>query len=452
MSAHRASYRHLHKRQDEPAAPTGNGVDGATTIDTAAALDAATLAIDSNAAPGLTTSAPPLVTSGVPVITTSKAAPTPEESQGPDLSTQGAVTSAGKNSIPMSTVVGACLGALAGCIIIILVGLFVYRRTAPKRRARQPKSMVAAYRNNQGDVARRRSRLENWDKLGEGDDKWEPKFATPQVTPTTAEIGPMEKLTMFKSPSIRTAYTRRSEEHPTFDLSPHPFAAYHPGLAQDMATGKGDSPNEPVATTRQFLGRVDVGPTISWDSQGTFFSASSVPASGLASTPHVTSSEPHVWQSAEVVEFEDVDDAHSNNPFNHDLERAQGTNNNNPFFSAQASSPISKPRSPAVPEIIPPTTTVDKGKARDLTGSSADPFGDENRLAAPPADAASMSGASATSNDHALQSLLAALDLPEEERLRVTSMQPSLLSNASAYTEEDVTKAFPLPPGPYEKP
>ena len=91
---------------------------------------------------------------------------------------------------------------------------------------------------------------------------------------------------------------------------------------------------------------------------------------------------------------------------------------------------------------------------------SEDPFDDINEPMPPPkfihhlATSSSSSTDSKESKEKALQSLIAALDISEDEarsRLRIASMQPSFISGISGFSsgspdEEDVTKEFPLPP------
>jgi len=277
-------------------------------------------------------------------------------------------------------------------------------------------------------------------------------------------VAPMEKLTMFKkSPSVRTAYTHKSEEPVAFDT--HPFAQYHPNLAQELASnGKTSNVDLPIA--RQFLGRVDAGPAISWDGEtvgnNSFISIRSGHEAGggmSIPTPPAMSSQLHRWESAEIIHYEDPD-RDAQNPSGSDSERRKSTNN--PFFSAQDTSPLktrsrsnsTRSRSNSTHRADVPSIKVDKGKERAVND---DPFSDGNLPSFPLPFAnthqASTSLSSIASNDRALQSLIAALDVSEaevQERLRVASMQPSFISTASAYTdggeEEDVTGSFPLPP------
>ncbi|TFK40287.1 hypothetical protein BDQ12DRAFT_490780 [Crucibulum laeve] len=468
MVAH-ALPRHLVKRQNDPVAAPSNvaGIDGEAAATAQASATGDSLRVDS-AAPTETRSAPPLAITSTPVITV--AAPStdtvttttpPAEESAPSSS------SASSKQISMSTVIGSCVGAFVGAVALILLGLWFYKRYSQslKKKAvriRHPATSMSGSRNAQNDEQRRRSRLEPWNKLDDGEDKWEGMYPETKEVDTLT-VAPMEKLTMFKkSPSVRTAYTHKSEEPPTFEGT-HPFAQYHPNLAKELASDD----SVPAAVPRPFLGRVDAGPEISWDGetvgQNSYLSIRTTRVSGGAMsptlnmaipTPPATASEPHRWESAEVVHYEEGQTAevfNSNNPF-HEMERRKSTNN--PFFNAQVYTPSrrnSQSRSRSNSVAKSPTA---KGKERAI---SMDPFSDDNiELPKPPAfvhHAPTGSASSASSNDRAIQSLIAALDVSEEEiqnRLRVASMQPSVISANSMYTdggdEEDVTREFPLPP------
>lgn len=311
---------------------------------------------------------------------------------------------------------------------------------------------------------RRRSRTEPWSKLEEGDDKWEGIYQTREHDHVDA-VSPMEKLTMFqKSPSVRTTYTHKSDEPVAFD--PHEFAQYHPNLAQDLASDKVTG----LPVPRPSLGRVDPDNPISWDDEtlgnGSLTSVISLrsnrmeggamsPSLNMAiPTPAATSSEPHRWQSAEVVDLggQSADFFGSDDPFGESTPKRKSAPEN-PFFKAQEASIRSSTRtlhSATAHTMSKPS----KGKGRSANDN---PFSDDHGLSFPRPfvqhHAANDSLGSVSSTDRALQNLIAALEIPEEEvqeRLRVASMQPSVVSNASIYTsggeEEDVTQAFPLPP------
>ncbi|KAG6918635.1 hypothetical protein DXG01_012754 [Tephrocybe rancida] len=472
MAVHIA-HRHNVKRQSDPVVqPTAVGIDASVAITATEATPTNTgLAFDSSALPGAPQSAPNIGISKTPVITLSTPKETPTSSLTPTPST---ATSSSSSPIPISTVVGACVGALIGAIALIVLGIWFYRRYSRSlKQASRSRRAPGIARNANAEQGRRRSHLEPWNKLEEGDDKWEGMYQTKEVD----AVAPMEKLTMFKkSPSVRTAYTHKSADEPvTFDA--HPFAQYHPGLAQELASTE-KLTELPIA--RQFLGRVDTGPAISWDgetvrdsdySRGTM---SPVPNMAIP-TPPATSSQLHRWESAEVVHYEDPDHDSANvqNPFS--VERRKS--NSNPFFSAGGSDSAPRQRSnstrsragstrsrsnsaaTAKPDPMP---KVDKGKGRAIEpDDDIDPFADGKIPSFPRPFAShttSSSLSSVSSNDRALQSLIAALDVSAEEaqeRLRVASMQPSFISATSAYTsggeEEDVTGSFPLPPDPSQQ-
>ena len=356
------------------------------------------------------------------------------------------------------------MGALIGAVALILLGVWFYKRYSKSLKERsRPRGPFAHSRNARGDEARRRSRTEPWSKLGEGDDKWEGMYQTRELDHVDA-VAPMEKLTMFKkSPSVRTAYTHKSDEPLAFD--PNEFARYHPNLAEDLASDKVTG----IAVPRPSLGRVDPSNPISWDSEtlgdGSLASVASLRSNrfegGAMSplltmaipTPAATSSEPHRWQSAEVVDLA----GQSGDVFGDDDPFAESTQSrksaSKPFFKARESSIKSSTRT-LHGSMANIASKPRKGKERS---DNDNPFSDENGLSLSRPfvqhHATQDSLGSVSSTDRALQNLIAALEIPEEEvqeRLRVASLQPSFVSNTSTYTsggeEEDVTQAFPLPP------
>ena len=424
-------YQNFHKRQ-QPAQPSGT-----STVENDEPTGAS-LSLNPNATDVPDTPIPLAQTTPTITLTPSSSITTPDSTS--SVSSQTAVASSANSSISLGTVIGACVGALAGAILLILLGLWIYKRTAPKPRERTPISPLAANRNARGEHERTRSRMEFWDKLEDGQDMWD---QTKEVS--RQSVGPMENLNVFKkSPSMRTAVTEKYQA-PTFDLDPHPFAQYHPNLAKEMAS-------EPEPAVRSFLGRVDAGPALSWDSgnASSFLSLHSRISGAMSSegiaipTPNVTTSSEHRWESAEVLHYDgetaQVVDSHSNNPFDHAAERRKSFSN--PFFGAQSAS-LSRRSS-----LRSSIRSSIKGREQD---ASDDPFADDKIPDVPKLEhVTSVSTSSVSSNDRALQSLLAALDFPAGQ-LRITSMQPSVYSSTSMYTEDpeedDVTDAFPLPPG-----
>jgi hypothetical protein len=261
--------------------------------------------------------------------------------------------------------------------------------------------------------------------------------ATAESTPQAA--GSAEKLsTMFKkTPSLHSTEKGSSESHgaPYFAhalAQSAEFAKYHPHLAEELA--KTVTPMRPNMTRQNSNG------PISWDGEtihedDTFVSlrskrfdshltnaneALSPAMVRVVNTPIATSSEPHYWESAEVMHYDEVDNQEVQNPFS-DVPLETRKNAGNPFFNAQGQVDVLKPR-------------------------SSNPFTDSARVSRvtveEPLD-------SIYSADRALQSLIAALDVSPEEieqRLRIASMQSthaSIISTASDYAS---VVEFPLPP------
>jgi len=442
----------LYKRQLGVAAPTGAGISNAAlTVGTEAAT-ATSLAFDSSAGSGSNT-APVIAISFTPVVHTTPS-PSASDSNSATPSSSVAASSSTSSPIALSTVVGTCVGAFIGASALIFLGVWFYRRYSRslKQRYIKTRAPISNGRNARGDVQRRRSRLEPWTKLEDGD-KWEGSYQTKEVD----VVSPMEKLTMFKkrSPSVRTAFThvtQRSDDA-SFDFV-HAFSQY-PGLAKDLVSDeKGAFMPEP----RPFLGRVDANATTSWDAESatktSFLSAHTARMEGGAMsptlnmalpTPAAVKSEPHRWESAEVVHFSEGQSAEIVDPAGEESSSRRSAHN--PFFNAQEyghqrshskSSSRSRSRSNSV------SKQNHKGKDRERIVST-DPFSDPLPKPSFAYHHATTSSASSASNERAIQSLKAVLDVSEEEiqrRLRVASMQPSVISR---YDDDDVTEKFPIP-------
>ncbi|THV03203.1 hypothetical protein K435DRAFT_298532 [Dendrothele bispora CBS 962.96] len=433
-------HHHLARQVDNDPfdAPTIAGITTGTV--TAGTATGTAFLFDSSAVDGTGPIATPTLTFSSPQAT-STSSNAPVQSENSESSNSSA------NEIPIGTVIGACVGAFVGAVLFISIGFWIYKRSDVKHRRRSPSRS-----------ARRKS--DTWNKLDDDDDKWDGMNKTRQVSNTTTVAAgadtsaePMEKLTMFKksSPSIRTAYTTQThtDEAPANFNFDHPFAQYHPNLARELAS----THEAEQATVKPFVNRAEAVP--SWDGDASvnnsFLTLRTNRLSGTMSptldmaipTPPLTSSDSHRWESAEVINFEgqsaeivDPSDEASrdNNPFLHHTE-IRRKSANNPFFGAQ-----SENRRPS----------VSKGKGRDITPGSVttpplenkNPFSDDGETRT---HTAVNSLSSEASNDRAIQSLLAALEVTPEDA-RVTSMQPSVLSTNSMYTEEDVTAAFPIPP------
>jgi hypothetical protein len=273
--------------------------------------------------------------------------------------------------------------------------------------------------------------------------------------------GPMEKLgAMFhRSPSTnsgeKSCDTHGNRE--SIGTMQH-FAKYHPGLAEEMASKPVDAGfvvTKPPPV-RRFQGRAqaDSVPTISWDSETLGgdsllsvherLSGTMSPTGTMAkSTPPATASGSHRWESAEVGHI-DVDSfgmseaGDLRSPFADSAASTKSSLNRsviNPFFNAQEKSQK---------RTLPTNTT---------SAYEPNPFTDSNAAVTRPyldAPSETMSGVGSSSNNiQAMQSLIAALDMPPEEHLRVVSMQSSCYSRSSTIMSgDDVVSvtAFPYPP------
>ncbi|KDR76304.1 hypothetical protein GALMADRAFT_67550 [Galerina marginata CBS 339.88] len=446
---------HLAKRVDPLGPPSGvAGIDSSVVVvDTTAAAAATGLALDPSAA-GISISPPPLDFTNTGIQPTPTPTPTPDDSSSASP-TPTALAAASTKSISLTTVIGSCVGAFIGASALIVLGLWIYRRYSHslKKQARTRGPLILA-RNTQGDEQRRRSRLEPWNKLEDDDDKWEEMYQTKE-TKEVDQVAPMEKLTMFKkTPSVRTAYTHKSTDVGAFHF-PQSYAEFDPNLAQTLALGKSTMP-EP----QPFLAKVEVNTDLAWDTEatgdGSYLSVRSqssnpnLPRDMAIPTPPPTESFAHKWESAEVVHYSDAQSIETVTQFGQEDGESRRSIHN-PFFNAQDSKPRSRSNS---------VTKSPKAKGKERmrysnTTDVTDPFDDMNELMSMPKPsfvqhAATASSSSTESKERALQSLIAALDMSEDEvrdRLRIASMQPSIISAVSTGTfDEDVTKAFPLPP------
>ncbi|KAF8962783.1 hypothetical protein BDZ97DRAFT_1759135 [Flammula alnicola] len=444
---------HLPKRDDPLGVPTtvAGIINTATSVDPGAAASATGLAYDGSATAS-TQSPPPLAItdSNIPVITITNSPANPTDSSTESSAPTELAAAASTKPISMSTVVGSCIGAFIGASALIVLAIWFYRRYSQSLKKRANMRGPLMHRNINGDQQRRRSRLEPWNKLEDDDDKWEDMYQTKE-TKEVDQVAPMEKLTMFKkTPSVRTAYTHKSTDVSAFDF-PQSYAAFDPKLAETLSTGSSQMP-EP----RPFMGRVDGQTTHSWDSDTvaskSYLSVRSMPGGGAMSptlhmaipTPPPMFSQAHKWESAEVVHYSEAQSAETVDPLD-DGDQRKSTHN--PFFNARDDEPRIRSRSNSVAK-----SPSAKGKER--MRYSMDPFDDINEQMPRPQfihHTVSSSSSSVESKEKALQSLIAALDIPEEEvrdRLRIASMQPSVISQVSTVGgyDEDVTKEFPLPP------
>jgi len=437
---------HLKHKRQIPPTPTANGVNGAETVDPSNAASTG-LATDSNGSTAAVT-APALAPSNTVADLTSTS--TSVSSSAASSATSSAPKSSSSN-ISVGAAIGACVGAVGAVIVLVLVALYFYRRYTRdlKRQALAASEKRAVRAKGNNDRSRKRS-LENWNKMQEVGE-----VGKMQSKPVLSPTG-LEKMTMFqKSPTIQSPMSDKVTEENSPGPYDHPFARYHPTLAKTVS-------ESPPLSQRHLLGRSDPesAQSVSWDGEtagtDTFMSLRSTdiekPSGNTLSkaipTPPAVEHQLHRWESAEVLHFdanakveekERVKDRKDSGSVKSNQRKRSV---DNPFFGAQefSGNGSATPPSPA------PLSLKAQGKQRAI-----DPFTDD--AAAPPprlpfGHNPSQSDASYNS-DRAIQSLINVLDVSEDdiqERLRIASMQPSVLSTFSYQGEEDETSSFPHPP------
>ncbi|KAF4596723.1 hypothetical protein EYR40_007589 [Pleurotus pulmonarius] len=450
-------YRKPFKRQDPFGTPSLAGVvEGSTVAGAATDLPGDGLAVNSGSPAGPQRTGSPdfkVSTTNLPSTPTSSSSSLPTSSG--SASAESAVPSK-SSGISTTTVVGACVGAFAGAVFLICIGLWLYRRSTQALKARARAPLTSISRNARHDRTDSH-RGDPWNKLESGDeDKWagmqtsEVGHKNVEEKGTQESVGPMEKLTMFKtrSPSVRTAVTTKSNLDlplPIFDrMHAHPFNPY--GGPPSLPGSVGSKPH---------LGSVDTGGSISWSSEqdGAYFNLRSdnfdintaraiSPSAARPTPPATTTSSLHQWESAEVVTYSD--------PFDDDQGESRKSIHN-PFFSAQD---FDEAKSKAVAKAA---KGKEKAAARDDHLNSSTDSAPTTSSALAPKHAANDSQ---SDNERAILSIIAALEngspsLTPEPNGRVLSTLSTGTGysgidgySVSAYgqTEEDVTQAFPLPP------
>lgn len=345
--------------------------------------------------------------------------------------------------IPISTVLGVCIGAFVGAGLLICFSVWYYRRSLrrpPAQRARQQQSLAQSHGVNPATP---------WTRFDDGEDNWEGRNEMSQrrgPTDVTLPRGNPRPTSLFSSRKSQTTSDdhSRSEHHQAL-----PFSHYHPRFPEPIAF----EPPRPVGVENQSTTSLD------GSAAGTFLSLGTVriesgkmsPTFNVAkTTPPATSSKLHRWESAEVIDPDAQEIEVPHDPFS---EKSTPTTYSptetfgdrrsfhNPFFNAH----------PGVHSRRPSATR----KPSNMSLSS-DPFskGEEEVMAMPTprfishtANESSSSGES-LGNEKALQNLIAALELPQEvieERLRVASMHPSEASRYSTTLDSPVGYAMPIP-------
>ncbi|KAG1733640.1 uncharacterized protein EDB91DRAFT_1238568 [Suillus paluster] len=381
-------------------------------------------------------------------LVSSTPSPSSTLSSNPSAATTSSPSSSSGDNISLSTVIGACVGVFILLVLVISLAIHCSRRQKPQRRGNPPlTSPTSQFRNVANNLSRRRSHLEPWDRLDDEKEGHQNATALTQRPPS----GPMEKLGAITNSGEKSFDDHGNRE--SVSTMQH-FAKYHPGLAEEMASKP--APTGYIVVTKpppvqQFLGRAqaDGVPTVSWDGEtagGDSFltmrshlSGTMSPTMTMAkSTPPATVSGSHRWESAEVGHIDVLgsglsEAGDSRNPFADaaSVKSSISRRVTNPFFNAQ-----------------------EKPQKRTLLANTApdsNPFADSNAAVPRPFLEARSNSDTSSGSSHAMQSLIAALDMPVEEvqeRLRVASMQSSYYSRASTIDDVDAVSvtAFPYPP------
>jgi len=306
------------------------------------------------------------------------------------------------------------VGVFIAAALLICLGVYMYRRSSPGQ-SRTPGASRSAGRAGRNST---------WSKLGGGQDLWEGRTQMNEITGVGLKHSPS---VLKKTPSQRALVSEFAKKSPTDVSLTAGFASYH-----DLAAELGQ-PRQPFAKKLD-LDSWDAS-TVSSTKDESFLSLRSVhiepgamspTLSPAKTTPVATTSFVHRWESAEVVhpdqsampDYQGADD-----PFADMHQENRKKSSQNPFFGAQQLRPSIARKS------IDKDTTVGQ--------STVDPV---PTISHTQSDSV-VSTDSAAGADRALQSLIAALELPQEEverRLRIASMQPSEISNYSVLTSDSV--------------
>ena len=387
--------RYFAKRSSDPITlPTDEGISGVIDA-TAGPTATASLAVDSGASAGSVPAAPVFT-----VVQT--ALPTQSGNAA------GAVSSS--KSIPVSAVIGSCIGAFIFVSALIIFGVWFYRRYSQslRRQALSRGSLKLRLK-----PAQRRP----WSKLEDDEDKG----ANTNQTKEVDQVVPMEKLTMFKrAASVRTAYTQKSVDDHTLTY-PHSFAPFDTNLVRTLSA-------DPTIVPRSQSSEAISIKTPKLSPSTTNFGE---PFNMAIPTPEATVLQSHKWESAEVVQYEGHEVVEPS------VQDKEVKSLHNPFFGSQDYS-LSRPSEEKLPN--------GKGRqpAHDSISSSllsSDPFEAlVAKLPKPSVQLPTDSSASTQSKTRALQTLMGALELSEDEvrdRLRVASMQLSDVSHYATPIDEE---------------
>ncbi|KAI0321787.1 hypothetical protein OF83DRAFT_1080738 [Amylostereum chailletii] len=416
LNMHILPPRHFAKRQADVALPSASGLGAAATA-VGTAVTGHSLLLGGTAAPEPTSVNVPFAQSPITVTDTLSQSPSPSASAAANSSSDS--SSSSSNGLSTAVIIGITVAAFAVVTIVIFLVYGYLRRSWEKavfdaRRKAAAGAPTSAARNANGESGRQRARQETWNKLDDGDDRWETMEKQPGDMDAT-DIELFRKTSSVRSASDEKAFTAEGANQ--FDPSTMPnFAKYHPDLAQELA---GSPPVRPYAA------RADV-PVISWNSSHTtanesFLSLNRASADSMSpssaailkQTPPATSSTLHRWESAEVLTM-DVAEAQSAEVVNPFADEVQSTNrtsgHGNPFFNAQPGkqNPFADPQSPR--------TRERKASVPMIRHISVPTVVESEEMV--------------HQDDHAINSLLAALHSHENSpSLQRASLQPSMASS-----------------------
>jgi hypothetical protein len=403
--------RYFAKRTDPIALPSASDVSGVAVASNVAAT-ATGLTLDSGATGGQVPTGPVIT-----VFQTSSAT----------QSTNAASAVSSGKSISMGVVIGSCIGAFVFVTALIIFGVWFYRRYSESLR-RQALSRSSLKHRLQGDQQRRR----RWNKLEDEEDKWEGMNQT-QTKEVVDQVVPMEKLTMFKrAASVRTAYTQKSvDDHPL--TYPQSFAPFDTNLVRTLSADPTIVPQSQSSEANSIKAQ-----------NPSALSPSSNSLNVAIPTPQATVLQSHKWESAEVVQYDGQSaEVVESSAQDKEVKRSM----HNPFFGSQEYSRAkSDSRSDEKSLNVKGKELAHNSMSSSLL--SLDPF---EALAAQlpkpfvhhqPTD----SSTSSQSKTRAMQTLMGALELSEDEvrdRLRVASMQPSEVSEYQTPLDEEFVNRKP---------
>ncbi|KAF9647142.1 hypothetical protein BDM02DRAFT_3129931 [Thelephora ganbajun] len=419
--------------------PSANGINGSRTAGNPSATK---LVVGTNTGPGPSSTQGPDFAPGTSLVVTSTSTISEVPSQTPS---ESPAPSTAKQMIPLSAVIGICIGAFVGASLLICLSVWFYRRSSrrppPRERQKQPLAQSHGV-----------TPTTPWTRFDDDEDKWESRNEMSEKGPADFDLPPEAERTASPRSTGRSPATddHFGSQHDVASKSV-PFSHYHPKLAEQMAL----EPPRPVGADNQ-----SKAASLDGSTAGTFLSLGTVhiesgkmsPTFTMAKmTPPATASRLHRWESAEVID----PDAHAQEvEIHHDpfSEKSTPTTYSptetfddrrsfrNPFFNAH----------PGVhsrhPSIIRKSSTI---------SVSSDPFKDEEEMVPMPrprfishATHDSSSSGGSLGNEKSMQSLIAALDLPQEvieERLRIASMHPSEVSRYSTATISPTGYTIPIP-------